>query len=119
MVNTERSVFAEKYGILATLGRSMADGFDEPMGRAILALYRSAVQPYMRELGGRLASAERRPALMFETPEDPYTNPETTAAVAASVGAQVVPLPGTGHWWMGEEPGRAADALVAFWKESE
>ena len=35
--------------------------------------------------------------------------------MATQLGAEMLPLEGCGHWWMFEEPGRAADGLVAFW----
>lgn len=103
------------HGVPKQLAPDMAEHLDEVMGRAILAVYRSAVQPVMRELGDRLARAERRPALIIQATEDPFTNPELTADVAGRVGARVLTLEGTGHWWMFEEPGKAADGLVSFW----
>jgi hypothetical protein len=35
---------------------------------------------------------------------------------AARAGAREEVLDGLGHWWMTQDPARAADVLVGFWK---
>lgn len=99
----------------AGLAPSIAEHFDETMGRSILAVYRSAVQPYMRELGDRLAAAPRTRSLVVHTPADPYTMPELAPAVVERLGSEVCTLHGCGHWWMWERPAEAAEAMVDFW----
>ena len=90
------------------------------MGRCILALYRSAAQPVMQQLGNRLAerkSAGELPRGLALLPsEDPYVGtPAMGQFVATHLGAEIAPLAGLGHWWMLEDPATAADRLVAFW----
>ena len=93
----------------------MADHLDTDMGRAILTLYRSAVQPAMRELGDQLAAADRRPSLLLHATADPFVAPHMVFAVAERIGAEILTLEGLGHWWMFENPGLVADGLVTFW----
>jgi pimeloyl-ACP methyl ester carboxylesterase len=97
------------------LAPTMAAHLDDRMGWAILTLYRSAVQPAMRQLGEALADAERRPGLVIDATADPYVPSALAPDVAAAVGADVLTLEGMGHWWMWEDPALAADGLVAFW----
>ena len=85
------------------------------MGEVILKLYRSATQPAMRELGDQLAAADRRPSLLLHATADPYVSPDLTFPVAERIGAEILTLDGLAHWWMFENPGLAADGLVAFW----
>jgi pimeloyl-ACP methyl ester carboxylesterase len=99
----------------AGLAPSIAAHFDEAMGRSILAVYRSAAQPYMRELGDRLAAAPRVRSLIVHATADRYTMPELTPEVVDRLGSEVLTLTGSGHWWMWERPAETADALVAFW----
>jgi len=37
------------------------------------------------------------------------------ARAAARAGARTVPLDGLGHWWMLQDPARAAAVLREFW----
>ena len=104
-------------GVPAQLATNMADHLDADMGRAILKLYRSAVQPAMRDLGDELAAADRRPSLLIHATADPYVAPDMVFAVADRIDAQILTLEGLAHWWMFENPGLVADGLVAFWSE--
>jgi len=91
----------------------------DEMGRCVLALYRSAKQPAMAQLGERLESTERRPGLVIVPSEDPYAGtPEVCASVAAGLGAHTLTLDGQGHWWMFEGSKVAADALVTHWESA-
>jgi pimeloyl-ACP methyl ester carboxylesterase len=103
------------FGVPAALAPNMAAHLDADMGDAILKVYRSAVQPAMRELGDQLAAADRRPALLLHATADPFVPPHMVFAVAERLGAQILTLEGLGHWWMFEDPGLVADGLVAFW----
>ena len=40
---------------------------------------------------------------------------EMRRRAAARAGARVVTLEGLGHWWMVQDPRRAADVLEEFW----
>ena len=112
----------EKLGLLAGLGitgdvgASLADAMDAEMGRCILALYRSAAQPAMRELGARVEAAKHGPGLVVIPPGDHYVGTTEMAEHSARrAEARTVTLDGCGHWWMLEQPAAGADALAAFW----
>jgi pimeloyl-ACP methyl ester carboxylesterase len=102
-------------GMTPAAARSCAEAFDAEMGRCILALYRSARQPAMADLGRALERAARRPVLVVVPPEDGYTGgPPLARATAQRIGAEVAELDGLGHWWMMQDPGRGAAALRQF-----
>lgn len=112
----ERADVYAARGIDASIARRMAEAQGEQMGRAILALYRSARQPVMSDLGGRLAQAAARPGLCLIPTEDDFVG--TTAQrheAAGTAGARTQVLDGRGHWWMVEDPAGAADVLQDFW----
>ena len=102
-------------GMTPAAARSCAEAFDAEMGRCILALYRSARQPAMADLGRALERAERRPSLVIVATEDGYTGgPALARATAHRIGADIAELDGLGHWWMMEDPVRGA-AAIADW----
>ena len=114
---------ADKIAMLGSLGISgsaaahMAAAMNETMAECVLSLYRSAVQPALRELGAQAEAAERRPGLCIIATEDHYTGtPEMARDSARRLGAQPFVLDGCGHWWMNQQPAAAADALVKFWR---
>jgi pimeloyl-ACP methyl ester carboxylesterase len=119
MLAIPASVRASAYGALGMtpdVAREVADAFDQPMGRCILALYRSATQPAMAHWGDELDGAATRPGLALIPTEDPYTGGEARARrTAARAGADVAVLGGLGHWWMLQDPRTGADALSQFW----
>lgn len=98
----------------AIAGKVTADANPE-MGRAILALYRSAAQPAIRNLGNGLPRAAAKPGLALIATEDHYCGGETLARRSAErAGAKVTVLDGLGHWWMCQQPKQGADAINAF-----
>jgi pimeloyl-ACP methyl ester carboxylesterase len=105
------------FGVPAGAADLVAAGQNEEMARCILALYRSAVQPAMANLGKRLADSEKRPGLVFIPTEDHFVGSEAMyAEVATSLGAKTLTLKGLNHWWMfGEGAAIGADALIAHW----
>jgi len=106
-------------GIREDVAEAIAAGQDDAMGRCILALYRSAAQPAMAELGQRLRGTAQRPGLVIIATDDHYAGtPETSTDVANSLGAKTVTLEGLGHWWMFDGAAAAADALVAHWQSA-
>jgi pimeloyl-ACP methyl ester carboxylesterase len=106
-------------GIPEDVARAISAEQGDEMGRCILALYRSAKQPVMAELGARLQRSERRPGLVIIASEDPFTGtPAMCASVASGLGARTLTLEGLSHWWMFEGSERAADALVAHWQDA-
>lgn len=59
-------------GIREDIAAEIAAAQNEQMGSCVVALYRSAAQPAMRELGERLQSTPRRPGLVIVATEDPH-----------------------------------------------
>ena len=98
------------WGMTGAQGTSCAS-----QGRAILALYRSAAQPVMRDLGTGLPRAAVKPGLALIATEDSYCGGETLARRSAErAQAKVAVLKGAGHWWMCQQPKQGADAINAF-----
>jgi pimeloyl-ACP methyl ester carboxylesterase len=105
----------ESFGITRSIIGKMHPEQGSEMGRAILALYRSAAQPALRDAGLQLAKAAARPGLALIPTEDHFCGGETLARRSAErAGAQVAVLEGAGHWWMCEQPGEAAKAINSF-----
>ncbi|GAA4665152.1 alpha/beta hydrolase [Amycolatopsis dongchuanensis] len=114
--------FAERVELLVGRGMSeavakrLAEGMNEEMGRAVLALYRSAAQPVMAELGRDLERAAQRPGLVVLATEDQVVGTEEQRRRAARrAGAHVATLEGLGHWWLAQDPARSAAAIAEFW----
>nr|WP_221382891.1 alpha/beta hydrolase [Actinoplanes polyasparticus] len=104
-------------GVSEPAAGAMAMEQGEEMGRAILALYRSAGQRMLAELSRDLPKAAARPGLAVIPTEDSFVG--TVAARvrgAQRAGAVVEMLEGRGHWWMLEDPKQGALALSAFWR---
>ncbi|HEY9310809.1 alpha/beta hydrolase [Williamsia sp.] len=105
------------FGIPADVASSFAAAQGPEMGRAILALYRSARQPALAEAGKALEEAAARPGLSLLATEDPFVGTEEMRRRAACrAGASTEVLDGLGHWWMVENPGLGATALTRFWE---
>ncbi|WP_033287673.1 alpha/beta fold hydrolase [Amycolatopsis jejuensis] len=105
-------------GMSKRVAEQVVPAHDEAMGRAILALYRSAAQPVMAELGRSLERAAQRPGLAFLATEDRMVGTDRQRRSAArQAGARVEVLDGLGHWWMTQDPAGAARALAAFWQQ--
>jgi pimeloyl-ACP methyl ester carboxylesterase len=102
-------------GLPEDTARGFAEAADETMGRAILGLYRGARQPYMRELGERLAATSLPAGHVVIGSDDPYVPADLGADMASRLGASATVLEGHGHWWMVHAPDASAEALVTFW----
>ncbi len=103
-------------GIRRPTAEALAAGQDAAMGRAILALYRSAAQPALAELGAHLSQAAARPGLCLLAPGDVMVGSDAMRERCAErAGARVEVLEGLGHWWMVQDPARGARALNDFW----
>ncbi len=112
----ERVDTVRALGIPGPVAERLAAGSDSDMGRAILALYRSAAQPVMADAGRNAAAAADRPGLAISATDDVTTGtPAMRQAVAARAGARLAVLDGVGHWWMTQDPDRAAQTLGEFW----
>jgi pimeloyl-ACP methyl ester carboxylesterase len=104
-------------GMHPQVAQRVAVGFDEAMADSILRLYRSAVQPAMAKLGADLEKAAAVPGLALIPSEDHMTGPLGGAQrAAARSGARVGVLDGLGHWWLTQDPKRAAGVLNHFWE---
>lgn len=106
----------ESLGMSKITAAKIAAGFDEAMGRCILALYRSSAQPAVANWGKQLGNAAVRPGLVIVATEDHYVGGEVLARrSAARCSASIAVLQGLGHWWMTQDPKRGAAALAEFW----
>jgi pimeloyl-ACP methyl ester carboxylesterase len=103
-------------GMAPEVAEQLAPAVDEGMARCILALYRSAAQPRMTELGQDLPAAAQRPGLVLCATADHFVGTEAMHRRAAQrAGARVEVLQGLGHWWMTQDPTQGAAALTRFW----
>jgi pimeloyl-ACP methyl ester carboxylesterase len=106
----------EAVGMTGDAARAFAEAADEEMGRCILALYRSAAQPEMITWGRDAEAARARPGLVIVPADDPFTGgTDKPIRQAARLGARTELLDGLGHWWMLQDPKRAARVLEDFW----
>jgi pimeloyl-ACP methyl ester carboxylesterase len=93
----------------------LAAALGPDMGRAILALYRSAAQPVMAELGRGLERAAQRPGLCLLATADHRVGSDAARRRGAErTGARLEVLEGRGHWWMLEDPAGGARVLERF-----
>ncbi|HEY4457328.1 MAG TPA: alpha/beta fold hydrolase [Pseudonocardiaceae bacterium] len=107
-------------GLPADIATDVAAVQGPGMARCMLALYRSAAQPAMAELGRDLEKAAARPGLSLIATADAYGaahGEDLHRRAAARAGARVAVLDGLGHWWMVEDPKRGADVIDAFLTE--
>jgi pimeloyl-ACP methyl ester carboxylesterase len=112
----ERTALMLRRGVRRDIAELLAAGQDETMGRAVLALYRSAVQPVMADLGRDLERAAARPGLAIVAGEDTMVgSDEQRRRSAARAGARTAVLDGLDHWWLLEDPARVARVLREFW----
>lgn len=112
----ERIAMLVERGMSEAVAAQVARGLDEAMGRAVLALYASAAQPVMADLGRDLERAALRPGLALLATEDRVTGTvEQRRRTARRAGARVETLDGLGHWWMTHDPGLGARVLTDFW----
>ena len=115
----ERIALYEAIGIPRATGERLVPAGDEVMGRCVLALYRSAAQPAMKEWGEHLGPASTLPGLAIVAPNDPFVKSDTLGTeVAIRMGATVHTLEGQGHWWMLGDPAAGAAMLHQFWAEA-
>jgi pimeloyl-ACP methyl ester carboxylesterase len=113
------TAFLAGAGMHPVIAQRIAPGIDEVMGACILRLYRSAVQPVLAELGKGLEAAAARPGLAIWATEDhDVGTDEQRRQTAARAGARVEVLDGLGHWWMTQDPARAASRLSSFWSSA-
>lgn len=116
--------FAERVDLFLGRGNDreiaevLAAGQTAEMAAAVLALYRSAAQPVMAQLGQGLAGAARRPGLcLVATADQAMGSVGLRTRAATTAGARVVVLEGLSHWWMLQDPGQGARVLTEFWAQ--
>jgi pimeloyl-ACP methyl ester carboxylesterase len=110
----------EALGIPRPQATAFVAALDDRMGACVLALYRSAVPERMAPWLAAVGDAARRPGLAVRATADPYTGDgRLVTEAAASAGAELVTLEGLGHWWMLQDPARAADVLTAWFRRHE
>jgi pimeloyl-ACP methyl ester carboxylesterase len=113
----DRTAAMTGVGLPHDIARVIAQAQGPEMGRAVLSLYRSAVQPVIAQAGQALPNAAARPGLALLPTEDPYVgSDEMRRRAAERAGARTEVLEGLGHWWMLEDPARGAAALAGFWE---
>jgi len=86
---------------------------DETMAECILALYRSAVD-VGKQWYPDFADIPK-PGLVIIPSDDPFLASELATNGAKRAGASTANLDGVGHWWMLQDPVRAATTLEDFW----
>jgi pimeloyl-ACP methyl ester carboxylesterase len=111
----DRAALLAAGGMSQAGARACAEADSATMGRCILSLYRSAVQPNMTRWGDELAAAPHPRMLVVIAHDDPYTGgPDMSRRQALRFGAAVAELDGLGHWWMMQDPARSAAMLLDF-----
>jgi len=111
----ERVALFVELSLTNDIATDMAQAFTEDSGRCILGLYRGAVQPYLRDLGDRVAELDGVPTFFISATDDEYIPARLSEDVAVKLNADLLTLEGQGHWWMVHEHERVADHLVEFW----
>ncbi len=109
----ERAGVFQAYGVPAQAALELASQLSLTMADCILDLYRSAVDVGKR--WGQDFAAVPAPGLVIIPGEDPFLNAATAVRAAGPAGARTVALDGLGHWWMLQDPVRAAAVLREFW----
>jgi pimeloyl-ACP methyl ester carboxylesterase len=113
----DRAELMKSLGIPDDIARQLGEGQGPEMGEAIPKLYRSAAQPAMAQAGESLERAAQRPGLSILATADPFVGQSDHRLRAAErAGARSEVFDGLGHWWMVEDPARAAAALRRFWE---
>lgn len=114
----QRRAVVESLGMTGPTADRVAAGMDDDMGRAVLSLLRSAIQPVMADAGRNLGKAAQRPGLALLAMNDRDAASGTVRqhrSAAEAAGAEIAELAGVGHWWPVTDPYPVARALAAFW----
>ncbi|SES15329.1 Pimeloyl-ACP methyl ester carboxylesterase [Lentzea xinjiangensis] len=113
---SERAARMVEWGIPEPTAGEVALEQGQEMGKAILSLYRSVPQQVLLERGRDLPAAAARPGLVPIPTEDFSVGSTALRRRAAGrAGAHAAELDGIGHWWMLDDPARAARMLIDFW----
>lgn len=112
----DRAALLAAVGVPEADATAMAGHLDATMGAAILTLYRSATDignewgPGIDAIGGR--------GLIIASMQDPFRAADRATRLAERTGADLVELPDAGHFWMLEQPERAAQILTEHWRRA-
>ena len=109
----ERAGVFQMFGVPGEPALDLASHINRTMADCILDLYRSAVD--VGKQWGPDFAAIPAPGLVIIPSEDPFLNAASATRAAAQAGARTVALDGLGHWWMLQDPARAATVLREFW----
>lgn len=118
MANMEAMEQDQRAALLAGAGmpESYAQVAAEPdpeMNRSILALYRSAMD--VSGDWGEDLEPTQRPGLMVVATGDAFASTDLATAQSERLGLTVHELDGLGHWWLVQDPERAAGMLREYW----
>ena len=103
-------------GMGEVIATKIAQGLSEATGSCVLALYRSAAQPAMRELGDAFRKAAPPRGMVIIAENDHFVGTrDMHMEVASWTGATEAHIAAAGHWWMVEKPREAADLLLSHW----
>jgi len=108
-----RAMAMEAAGVPAPHALAMVEWIDRTMADCILALYRSAVHVGEEWSPGFVAIP--RPGLVLVPKDDAFLDHESARRGTARAGATLRELDGLGHWWLLQDPARAAGVLREFW----
>jgi pimeloyl-ACP methyl ester carboxylesterase len=109
----ERAGVFQMFGVPEDAALDLASHISRTMADCILDLYRSAVD-VGRQWGPDFAAVPA-PGLVIIPDQDPFLSAVSATKAAARADADTVALDGLGHWWMLQDPGRAATVLREFW----
>jgi pimeloyl-ACP methyl ester carboxylesterase len=109
----ERAGVFRAFGVPAEPALDLASDVSLTMADCILDLYRSAVD--VAKQWGPDFAAIPAPGLVMIPGEDPFLSAASAARAAERAGAKTAALGGLGHWWMLQDPARAAAVLREFW----
>lgn len=103
-------------GMTPTVAANIKSHVNDDMGRCILALYRSAAQPVVANLGKLFATSAPPNGLAIIAPNDHFAGTvQDMHHVAKTVNATTATINDAGHWWMCSHPEQAASILIEHW----
>ena len=101
------------FGVPEEPALDLASHINRTMADCILDLYRSAVDVGRR--WGPDFAAIPAPGLVIIPSEEPFMRAVSSTRAAVRADARTTVLDGLGHWWMLQDPARAATVLREFW----
>lgn len=101
-------------GMSTRIAKEVDAVHDETMSNAILALYRSAAPNFHADWGADITGPTRVPGLILTPAGDPMGDTAGDTEMARRLGARQEILNGLTHYWMLQDPERAAEVLRRF-----